>query len=340
MRKMRVKGVVFYLGGIGAVLFSVLPALAFHLSLELYGGGGWIGGGDLNRHIQGWNNLFSDLSVPPYSFDFSLNQLHTLWESGAEVTYRFTPRVFISLGLGYMSGRTQGEARSSLKKEGNYFYSAEDFGTLSVDEQSLQLPEYRIQTVPLTWTLYLDFPSGRRLHFFLGAGGGYYSGKITYRENYQYDSDFVDAKFFSGSLLRIDDTYSSSGTYTEALKSSALGLHARGGLEYQMSQRFSLVVEMQGRWVEFRNWHGRKTDEYTWDHVWGPWGINSDSGSAQQSEDGKLWMVDFQSDTTGKSYPHLAFSPDSPLSSFYSGARPARINLSGLTLRLGLRISF
>lgn len=340
MRKLRVKGVVLCLAGIGSVLFSALPTAASHLSLKLYGGGSWIGGGDLNRHIQGWKSLFSDLNVPPYSFDLSLNQLHALWESGVEVTYRFTPRISISLGLGYTSGKTQGEARSSLKKQESYFYSAEDFGTFSVDEQSQQLPEYRLQTYPLTGTLCVDFPSGGRLHFFLGAGGGYYSGKITYMENYQYDSDIVDEKIFSGSLLRIDDTYSSSGTYTEALKSSALGLHAGGGLEYRMSQRFSLVVEMQGRWVEFRNWHGQKTDKYTWDHVWGAWGTNSDSGSAQQSEDGKLWMVNFQSDATGKSYPHLAFSANSPLSSFYSGARLAHINLNGLILRLGVRINF
>jgi len=181
---------------------------------------------------------------------------------------------------------------------------------------------------------------GEGLRFFLGCGGGYYFGKITYEEDYQYDSDYRDDKNSSGSLSQYVNQYSSSGKYSEASTSRAFGLHGRWGVELEIRENLHFLIEVIGRWVDFGNWKGSKNDIYDWEHIWGFWGSNSDRDSFEEASEGKLWMADFISDETGKSYPRFVFSEERPAFSSYAGAREAKINLNGFTLRLGFKMSF
>jgi len=51
-------------------------------------------------------------------------------------------------------------------------------------------------------------------------------------------------------------------------------------------------------------------------------------------------MVEFKSDETGKSYPRFVFSEEKPLFFSYTEIKPAKINLNGFSLRIGIKISF
>lgn len=324
---------------IGLLLFS-LNASASELSLKLYGGGSWFQGGDLNKNIRGWENFFNDRNTSPYSSSYNLKELHILWERGGEIAYNISPRFCVAFGLELVTGATKGESSSRLKQEQNYFNSPADFGTIHLDEQSLQQPEYTLQAIPITLTFYYYFPLGKGVRFFLGCGGGFYFGKIAYEEDYQYDFDYRDDKNSSGSLLQYVSQYSSSGTYSEASTSKAFGVHGRWGVEFKIRDSLHLIIEALGRVADFGNWNGSKSDIYDWKHIWGFWGANSDSGSLSEVSKGKLWMVDFISDETGKSYPRFVFSEEKPIFSSYEGAREAKINLNGFTLRLGFKMSF
>jgi len=289
--------------------FSFLDIEASRLSFKIYGGRSWFDGGDLNKNIRGWNNYFNDRNENPYSFNYDVKELRDLWEGGAEVVYSLSSRFRVALGLEFLTGANEGEMFSSLNQEQDYYYSAEDFGTIFLEEQSFQQPKYKVQSIPLTLTLYYFLPLGPRASIFLGCGGGYYSGKITYREDYEYNFDYKDEKNLSG------------------------------GLELNIRRGLYLIIEVQGRWVDFSGWSGSKSDNYTWNHIWGYWGAFSDEGSSEESREGELWMVEFKSDQTGESYPRLVFSGEKPLSSFFSGARAAKINLSGFSFRIGIKVN-
>jgi len=333
---MRKKTVFLFLG----FLLFCSRVGASELSLKLYGGGSWIQGGDLNKNIQGWENFFSNRNVSPYSASYDLKELHILWERGGEIIYNLSPRFSIAFGLEIVTGKTKGELSSRLIQEQDYFNSPEDFGTVYLDEQTLQQPEYKLQAIPVTLTFYYSFPVGKGVRFFLGCGGGYYFGKITFEEDYQYDFNYRDDKNSSGSLLQYVNQYYSSGTYSEESTSKAFGVHGRWGVELEIRESLHFLIEVVGRWVDFGNWKGSKNDIYDWEHIWGFWGSNSDSGSSEEVSEGKLWMVDFISDETGKSYPRFVFSEERPASASYAGAREAKINLSGFTVRLGFKMSF
>lgn len=319
-------------------LFS-LKIEASQLSLKLFAGGSWVEAGDLCENIRGWKDFSRDHNKNPYSFGYDVKELHLFMESGTELAWSFSSRFYVALGLEFIAGSTEGEMTSSFSQKQNYSNSSIDFGTIFIEEQSSQQPKYKLQAIPITLTFYYSFNLGNRINFFLGGGGGYYSGKMTYMEDYQYDFDYRDEKNYSGSLLQFVDQYSSSGTYSEESTCKAFGLHGKVGFEIKIHGRFHLIIEALGRRVDFKDWRGSKRDSYSWSHTWGYWGAFSDTGASEEAGDGKLWMVEFESDETGKSYPRLVFSEEKPLVSSYSGARPARINMNGFSLRIGIRIS-
>ena len=318
----------------------MLNAEASQLRLRVFGGRGWMDGGDINGNIRGWDSYFGDRNTAPYSFDYGVEEFHFQWEGGVEVVYRLSSRLHLALGAELLTGTIQGEMTASLNEEEDYFNSSDDYGMIYRDEQSVLQPRYSLQSIPLLLTVYYFYPLGKRLNLFFGCGGGFYLGKITYREEYEYAFDYEDEKYLSASLLEFVDQYSSSGVYSEKSTSHTIGFHAKGGLELKIRQDFHFFIEVQGRWANYSNWKGSWSDDYTWDHTWGYWGVNSDQGSSEDEGEGKLWMVEFESDETGISYPRLIFSEEKPVGSSYSGVRSAKVNLSGVTLRVGIRLSF
>jgi hypothetical protein len=320
-------------------IISALNVTSSPLSLKLYGGRSWFGGGDLASSIQGWLSYLRDRNSSPYSTSADLKELRGFWDAGAELTYSLSSRIRLGLELGFLYGRTAGMMRLRLSREEDYFFSPDDFGTISVDEQSDQKPSYTLQSMPVSLTLSYSLPFGKWVNFFLGCGGGYYPARIRYREEYEYDFNYRDEQNLSGSIAEYIDQYSTAGTYSEACRSQAFGFHVRAGLEIQIRRNAHLVIEAWGRKVEFGNWKGRKKDTYDWSHTWGYWGAFSEEGSSEDSGEGKLWMVEFWSEETGKSYPRLIFSEEEPLSPSFLSAREMKMNLDGFSLRVGIRFS-
>lgn len=328
-----------FLGFLAFLVFLTLDIEASSLGFRFYGGGSWVDGGDLNKNIQGWKDYFIDRNEGSYSSAYDVKKLHRLWDSGAEAAYGLSPRLRITLGIEFLTGKTKGEIFSVSHQEQDYFNSNDDFGETLVDEQSLQQPQYRLQAVHIPLTFSYSFPFGNRAQIFLGGGVGYYSGELKFNEIYQYDFDYIEEKNLSGTLIKVADLYSSLGEYSEETTCKTFGFHLKGSLELEIRRDLFLIIEAVGRWVEFRNWQGSKTDTFSWDHIWGPWGAFSESDSQVERNLGRLWFAETQSDEMGKSYPQFVFSEEEPQSSIYNNARPAKINLNGISLRIGIRIS-
>lgn len=313
-----------------------LKCEASHLSFKLCGGLSWVDGGDFNQNIRGWRNYYQDRDKNPYSFLYDVDELKVLLESRAELLYSLSSRFRIGVGVELLTRQLAGNMSWTFNQEESYFLSEDEFGDISIEEESIQGPKYKIQALPIILTLSYSFPVSEKSAFFLQAGAGYYFGRLKYTEIYFYTFDYSDDRNEKGVFTRFVDQYSSSGEYSEETTSRAIGFHGGAALEIKISTRLAFVVEALGRVVSFNGWKGHREDEYSWEHTWGFWGANRDQGEELDSREGKLWLGDFFSSETGKNYPRLVFSEEEP--SIYNNIREARINLNGLSLRIGFRI--
>ena len=296
--------------------------------------------GDLNKSISGWRQYYEDRQGPSFSSTYSVREMHGTYEVGTEAAVRLSSRWSIGLGISFLPFSRKGEISTKLATQENYTHSQTQWGTVSLEETTSQSPSYEIETVPLTLSIYYLLPLGGKYHLCLGGGGGLYLGRYSYKEEYSYRFNYIDDQYSANSSVQYVDDYSSAGEYSETAKTQAFGLHATAALDIRISPAFFISFEVLGRWVNLGGWEGEKTDSYDWSHIWGLWGAYSDNGDVEESYDGKLWRVDVRSNQSGKSYPHLVFSEEEPVSADYAAVKPANVSLSGFSARIGFKFKF
>jgi hypothetical protein len=331
------RGVVFFLAG-GCLLLSRLCALDF--GLKAYGGWSLTPGGDLNRSIRGWRDYYASRSGASFSSSFAWKELSGVFEAGGELEVAISSRWRLGLGAGYLPGVTAGKISTRLSTRQTTVISATQSKIVSVDETTSRTPRAELRTVPVLLTVTYLLGRGHKLDMYAGVGGGVYFGRYSDTEQYQDNFNSTDDLVSAGSTVRFVDQSAASGVYSEEANHTAWGIHGLVGLAYWLSPSLSATVEVIGRWVERKGWTGTKTDSYNWSHTWGPAGGYSDSGKVSESSGGELWRVDAVSETTGKTYPRLVFSEKQPAGSGYASARPADLGLTGVGLRVGLRLGF
>jgi len=322
------------------LLCICLSAEPSEFSLKLSAGAGWLDGGDLNRSIAGWKDYYQDRTGPSFSSSFGLKELRGIFEGQAELAVRFSPRWSVGLAVGYIPGAARGEVSTLLSEEEAYILPSGGGGTISLAEEADRLLKYELSAVPVLLTVYWSFPLHDNLELSLGAGGGLYLGRYAYREEYLYSLNYVDTQNISGGTTQYFDLYESAGDYTEKASARGFGAHGIIGLEYRISPSLGVIFEVVGRWAGLDDWRGEKTDVYEWSQTWGFGGGFSEGGEEEESAEGRLWRVDARGETTSGTYPRLVFGADEPASASYSNVRPARINLGGVSARIGFRFQF
>jgi hypothetical protein len=65
-------------------------------------------------------------------------------------------------------------------------------------------------------------------------------------------------------------------------------------------------------------------------------GQYSDNDSELDKESGKLWLITFKDETTNETYRQISIWEERPETSL----RQVKINLNGITLRVGIKIQF
>jgi hypothetical protein len=324
------------------ILFGAGSSAAIDFSLKVYSGWSWIDGGDLNASISGWRHYYQDRHQlnDRFTFSYDLAEMHGADEAGGEVIIRFTPRWSVGLGAAFLRQRRTGKISTTLITGEYSPLSPSQWIQTYLIEESSQFPLFIRETIPITLTLGYSVPLGETYELNLGIGAGVYLSSLSYEEEYSYRLEYTEDRHAGDSLVRYADWYDTSGRYTENTTSKAVGLHGKLGLDVRLTSFLFLSIEVLGRWVAAKNWEGNKSDAYEWWHTWGLWGSYSDSGKEEESYDGKLWRVDVRSDQTGNTYPRLVFSAEEPVSSSYTNVRPANINLSGFSIRVGLGLRF
>jgi opacity protein-like surface antigen len=170
--------------------------------------------------------------------------------------------------------------------------------------------EPKITAIPVNISAYYFTPGVAPLKFFVYGGFGYYFGKLA--------TDIREAS-----------TPSAFWSEQEAkLKDQSFGFHGGVGLEFKVASRIALFIEGRARYCKLTSWNGDGTYE--------------DSDGVTETDEGLMWYFEEldQNYGSGKWLPAITIATDSPSGPNIRNAREFEVNLSGISLRTGIRIRF
>jgi hypothetical protein len=329
---MRQKLVGILAGG----LICVISAGGTDFSLRLYGGWGYASGGDLNKGINGWREYYGDRRGKEFTSLYNLGTMHSAAELGAEAILALSQRWSLSLGIGSVSQETSGQIFTRLVRREGPLESFPDPWQVDFEEESERRPRYTRLTIPVTLTLDYALVLGRRWTVTAGCGGGIYWGRLDLEESYNITSETIAEEPTANGVVQYIDRLSTTGEYSEKLRATGFGLHGRLGIECRLSSSTFLTVAVLGRWVNMKGWEGNRRDASDWQWEYGLWGAHTAEGTDERTENGQLWKHELRDDVSGRSYPILVFGESAPS----SDSRPAQIDFTGFSVRLGLGFRF
>jgi len=317
-------------------LFFAAGALSSDLSFRVYGSLGYVDGGDLSRSISGWRNYYQGRQGDGFSSTYDLGEMHGSSELGAEAVLALSRRWSLSLGVGYVQQGTRGEITTQITQHENIIISPSERETIDFAETIARNPVYTKSTIPITLSLDYSLALNAEWTLMLGGGGGIYLGNVDLRESYDIDSESLSELQTGDGVVQYIDRLTTVGDYSEKTKSTGFGLHGRIGLNLKLGPSTFLSVTILGRWVNMKSWKGTSHDASEWQWTYGLWGANSAEGTNERTENGQYWTYDLGDEKSGKSYPILAFRDTGPSPS----SKSANINLSGISIRVGLGFRF
>ena len=326
------KAFIFLLPG----LFFAVGALGSDLSFRVYGGLGYVDGGDLSRSISGWRNYYQGRQGDGFSSTYDLGEMRGITEIGAEAVLSLSRHWGLSLGVGFIRQNARGAITTQTTRHEDITIGSSEQWTVDFEQSTEQNPVYTKSTIPITLSVDYSLALNANWTLTLGGGGGIYPGRLDLREAYDIQSESISEQQTGNGVVQYIDRLNTVGDYSEKTKSLGFGLHGRIGLDLQLSSSTFLSITVLGRWVNMKGWKGTRRDSSEWQWTYGLWGANSAEGTDDRTEEGQYWTYDLKDEKSGKSYPVVIFR-DTELS---SSSKPANFNLSGISIRVGLGFRF
>jgi opacity protein-like surface antigen len=304
--------------GLGLVLiFNSFVAMGFaeestgsrpKISFVLKGGGNYVAVGDINDSLRSIDHLFLSKAYRGYSTD-RIAQLNN-WTGVCEAELRFEITRRFSLGIS-VSNAFHARKTSAIPLFSNYVVPiGAEAGSFSSDSDTRA-------RMPIRLSAYYSMPLKSRLSLLIGAGAGYYSGKMAGSIDYEITDDVGTAWYRSR---------------WETGWKSAFGFHGGLGAEYKLSKRIGVILEAQYVSAKIGNFDATMTaDSNQWEHLrnYDPNGLLYRWG---WGEDGPI----------GNAYLELIVWSGTPPEygiMFGGGAAgTARLDLSGFSARFGIGI--
>ncbi|MBN2199037.1 MAG: outer membrane beta-barrel protein [Candidatus Aminicenantes bacterium] len=202
-------------------------ASAGAFGLRIYGGLGRVEGGDFNSGQKGWADFYSLVfGLLSYSPEGGIKPARMGPNAGAELLYRFAPRLSIGLGVGFI--------RASETSGVSFTPAASGLSALTYEAETA------ISAAPVTVSLHYALPIGGRISFDVHGGLGPYLAWGA-----------ASQKLTDASGYWTLDEYRVHG--------GGLGFHGGLGMECALSRRLALFAEARGRWASFANFKGEVT---------------------------------------------------------------------------------
>lgn len=273
-------------------------------SIRLTGGWGYMGVGDINKHLESYDNHLSEMTNYEGGKTKRLNNYSSDLEG--ELRLDISPKFAISLGIGYMSEKN----KSYFEYTGPFPFQAQ------FEAKQNYFIKPKVKTIPLKLGIYYTLPLSSRINLMLNSGLGYYFSRASLYTCH-WSSNY-------GGYLVI---YTKEENYD--VSSNGPGFHGGIGFEYNIANSLALVLEVQGRYARIKNLKGKRVYSYTLPYY-------LDYGE----EEGTLYIG--KRDLTylgyGENCPDLIISSSQPRGDEFRDAREAALNFSGFSLRAGIRI--
>ncbi len=170
--------------------------------------------------------------------------------------------------------------------------------------------EPKITAIPINLSAYYFTPGIAPLKFFVYGGIGYYYGRLA---------------------MDIREESTPPAIWSEQdglLKDQSFGLHGGVGLEFKVAPRIALFLEGRARYCKLNSWRG----DFTY----------VDSDGFRDTDEGSMWYFELldQNYGSGEWFPGITISTTTPSDPDLRNVRNFEVDLSGLSLRTGIRIKF
>jgi len=165
----------------------------------------------------------------------------------------------------------------------------------------------KISVIPITLGIYYSLPLASGVNLTLNGGTGYYIGTLSWDRDY------------SGTLAEYTDTFEGS--------EGTIGFQGGLGFEFKFSPIVALVIEGFGRYAKLKEMKGDYSREGS-----------SFLGSIDASGEYTMYYYEYLAGT--EYYPHTHFFEEEPSDPYYRNVRKAEIDLSGFSVRIGLKFRF
>ena len=281
------------------------------LSIKLTGGLRYINVGDINNHIESFDNYMSShLSLYEGGKMGKINNYGPDLEG--ELRLDISSKFAVGVGIGYISGKNE----SDFQTVGFW-----PFGMIYAYSPPADLFEFvvesKLETIPIKLGIYYTIPLGSRINIFLKSGLDYYFSKcFIYKYNEIISLDRA---------VLIPEFYEISNKYD--MRGNGLGFNGGLGFEYKISNVLAIVLEIQRRYAKIKNLKGK-------------W-IYSNTFTLEQGEDEGILYIgkkNMEDEGFSDNYPDLVVSPSKPSGAKILNAKEATLDLSGFSLRVGIRI--
>jgi opacity protein-like surface antigen len=261
-------------------------------------------GGALYTVIGDMNEHLKSYSDLPDSFG-NLEKLGN-WSGDVELELRMDVSPRVGFGLATSGFLRQRSERSLFVYGGDLNPEVVKFDIQSVIAPGIEA------SMPLGLNIYFSIPLGSKLGMYLSPGVGWYSGKMTKNE--------TTYMFYS------DGTVDFGNVYWAVENKFSVGFQGALGLEYRVAGNLILVTELQGRHIRMNGLKGREEFVYKGGHF---------------EESGTLYYLrTTYGGEVGPWITALEVRKRLPGGGIFSvkDAREAVLDLSGFSLRVGLRV--
>lgn len=184
--------------------------------------------------------------------------------------------------------------------------------TVSQLHQYSYRPKIQV-SVPLTWGIYYGLFPGSPLNIQLNIGFGLYTGKIS--------------EFYKIEITPPGSESDWSTRYWESKHNSSIGINGGVGIEFIIIKRLALVAEAQIRYAEIKRFVGSAED-------------NNKYLGLHNARTGFFYYHIRDDFNTGDRYADIEVwkTPPDVSIEFIAGIRKAKLDLTGYSLRIGVKV--
>ena len=273
--------------------------LGLGFSFKVSGGVGQVWVKDLNAYGESYESHFDDMAASWLSSkEGGFNNLNSL---GSEIGIDVLFNFTENFGMGFGFGNFPRKPQSNL--------SVQEQGVISFEV----VLDPSVSNSSLTLSLYYFYPFTSNLRVYINPGVGLYLSKIALNTNSEYNE--------TGVL---------SYTETVELSTNDLAFGFQGGLgaEVTVGGYMGVFIEASGRYSKLKSYRGRL--KYTF--------LSSEGAVVARTTSGDLWYFEKYNSSLARWYSQIQVSEEAPAGSDIRNARALTANLSGFSIRIGIRL--